>query len=142
MQVWDNGAKLGWYGGDQVDAIYNLAPGPHTTTVLDLDASYRIIHLAHVTYTVQALANGVQIITPAPGDAIDMTTVHIVAQANESVPINQVQVWDNGAKLGWYAGSGVNQYFNLAPGSHAVTVLDLDENYNVLHRSTVSYTVQ
>ena len=141
VQAWDNGVKLGVYG-EQVDAIYNLSPGKHTTTVVDLDTSYRVIHQASVSYNVQALVNGVQIVTPAQGDALGMTTVHVVAQANESVPVSQMQVWDNGVKLGWYAGAGVNQYYNLSPGSHMVTVLDLDNSYNVLHRSTVSYTVQ
>jgi hypothetical protein len=53
-----------------------------------------------------------------------------------------MQVWDNGVKLGWYSGENVNQYFNLAPGLHTVTVLDLDSHYYILHQSSVSYSVQ
>ena len=140
-QVWDNGVKLGVYG-DQIDAIYNLAPGQHTTTALDLNSSYKIIHSASVTYTVQALVDGLQIVSPTSTEVFDAATVHVVAQANESVPISQMQVWDNGVKLGWYAGAAVNQYFSLSPGSHTVTVFDLDDKYNILHQSSVSYTVQ
>ena len=140
-QVWDNGAKLGTYGA-QIDATYNLAPGKHILTVLDLDTNYRVLHQSSVTYTVEALVNGVQIVTPTSNQNLGMTTVNVVAHANEAVPISQVQVWDNGVKLGWYAGADVNQYYALAPGSHTVTVLDLDNNYNVIHRSTVSYSVQ
>lgn len=140
-QVWDNGVKLGVYG-DQIDAIYNLAPGKHTTTVVDLDTSFKDIHSASVTYTVQPLANGVQIISPSADETFNLTTVHVVAQANEAVPISQVQVWDNGVKLGRYIGSSVNQYFTLAPGSHTITVTDLDDNYNLLHKASVFYTVQ
>jgi acid phosphatase len=140
-QVWDNGVKLGWYG-DSIDAIYNLAPGKHTTTVLDLDPWYNIMHQSAVTYDVRSLVNGVQIISPYPNQTAGMFTVHVVAHANESVAIRQMQVWDNGNKLGWYSGSDVNQYFDLAPGSHVVTVLDLDYNYNVLHQSSVAYSVQ
>lgn len=140
-QVWDDGVKLGVYG-DQIDAIYNLAPGKHTTRVMDLDSSYRIIHEASVTYAVQPLLDGLQITSPAPDEIVNMSTVHVVAQANESVTISQMQVWDNGVKLGLYPGADVNQYFNLAPGSHTVTVLDLDGKYNILHESSVSYFVQ
>jgi hypothetical protein len=140
-QVWDNGAKLGVYG-EQVDAIYNLASGKHTTTVLDLDSSWKIIHGSSVAYSVQPLVNGLQIISPTPNEVINMSTVHVVAHANESVPIGQMQVWDNGVKLGWYAGADVNQYYSLAPGSHVVTVLDLDRNNNILHGPSVSYSVQ
>lgn len=53
-----------------------------------------------------------------------------------------MQVWDNGVKLGRYIGASVNQYFTLAPGSHTITVTDLDDNYNVLHQSSVVYSVQ
>jgi hypothetical protein len=140
-QVWDNGVKLGVYG-EQIDVIYNLAPGKHTTTVLDLNSSYKDIHQASVAYTVQPLVDGLQIVSPSLNEIFDVTTVHVVAQANESVPISQIQVWDNGVKLGRYLGAAVNQYFTLAPGSHTVTVTDLDDNYNVLHQSSVSYAVK
>lgn len=142
VQVWDNGAKLGWYAGSSADQIYNLAPGTHTTTVLDLNSSYGLLHQSSVTYNVQALVNGLQVITPVPGEIFDKTTVHVVAQAKESVPVSQMQVWDNGVKLGWFTGANVNQYFYLAPGSHTITVLDLDGSYNVLHRTSVSYSVE
>jgi acid phosphatase len=142
MQVWDNGAKLGWYPGTAVDQIYNLSPGQHTTTVIDLDSSSRVLHGNSVTYTVQSLTNGVQVIGPVPQETISGSTVHVVAQANESVPISQMQVWDNGAKLGWYGGATVNTYFSLEPGLHQVTVLDLDDKYSILHESSVTYTVQ
>jgi acid phosphatase len=138
-QVWDNGVKLGWYG-NRIDAAYYLAPGAHTTTVLDLDSSYSIIRAASVTYQVQPLIDAVQIIAPAQDET--MYAVHLVAQANESIPITQMQVWDNGVKLGWYAGAYVDQYYNLSPGSHTVTVLDLDSSYSIIHQSSVSYSVQ
>jgi phosphatidylinositol-3-phosphatase len=140
-QVWDNGNKLGTYG-TQIDATYNLATGTHLTTVVDLDSSYRVIHQASVTHTVEPLVDGVQVTSPTPNETFKMTTVHVVAHASESVPVSQVQVWDNGTKLGRYSGADVNQYYNLAPGSHTITVLDLDRNYNVLHRTHVSYSVQ
>jgi hypothetical protein len=140
-EVWDNGVKLGVYG-TRIDATYNLAPGNHTTTVLDLNSAYKIIHQSAVKYTVQELVNGVQIISPTPDEALGMSTVHVVAQASESEAISQMQVWDNGTKLGWYSGANVNQYFTLRPGSHTVTVLDLDRNYNIIHQSSASYSVQ
>ena len=140
-QVWDNGNKLGVYG-TQIDAIYNFLPGTHITTVMDFDSSHTLIHQASVTYTVQAAVNGVQVISPVPAQIFNMTTVHVVAHATESVPVSQVQVWDNGVKLGRYIGTDVNQYYSLAPGTHYLTVLDLDNNYNDIHLTHVTYIVQ
>jgi hypothetical protein len=140
-QVWDNNAKLGVYG-PQIDATYNLTPGSHKTTVIDLDSSFKVIHQTDVSYNVQPLVDGVQIVSPTPNEKLTMSTVHIVAQASESVAIKLMEVWDNGVKLGWYTGADVNQYYSLTPGSHTVTVLDLDGSYNVLHKSSVTYSVQ
>jgi acid phosphatase len=140
-EVWDNGVKLGNFG-TQINATFNLAVGQHTTTVLDVDDSYGVMHRGAVTYTVQPVVDGVEIISPTADEIISMSTVHIVAQATESVPVNQMQVWDNGAKLGSYPGTQVNQYFILATGDHYLTVTDLNNNNEVIHQSSVSYTVQ
>ena len=110
--------------------------------MLDLDSSYRDIRKSSVTYSVEPLVNGLQIISPTRDETINMYTVHVVAHAGESVPVSQMQVWDNGVKLGRYSGADVNQYFCLAPGSHTVTVLDLDKDYNVIHQSSVTYSVK
>ena len=140
-QVWDNGKKLGTFGA-QIEATFNLEPGTHSTTVVDYDASLQPIHQASVTYTVAPLVDGVQVVSPSSGETFDGTTVHVVAHATEPVAVSQVQVWDNGVKLGRYIGSDVNQYFSLAPGSHTVTVLDLDSHYNVLNKTSVYYSVK
>jgi phosphatidylinositol-3-phosphatase len=140
-EVWDNGAKLGVYGAE-IDATYNMAPGRHTTTVVDLDSSSRTLHQSSVTYSVQALIEGLQVISPAAGETINTTTVHVVAHANEPVPVSLIEVWDNDIELGWYPGANLNQSFSLAPGSHTVTVRDLDDDLNFLHQSSVSYSVQ
>jgi hypothetical protein len=71
-----------------------------------------------------------------------LSTVQVVAHANDSVPISQMQVWDHGVKLGKYPGADVNQYFSLALGSHTVTVLDLDGNFNALHQSSFTCSVK
>ena len=87
--------------------------------------------LTCASVTISSPANGATITGP----------VTVAAQATESVPVNQMQVWDNGHKLGWYAGSSVNQTYALAVGNHALTVEDLDDSYHVLHQTVVSFTV-
>jgi phosphatidylinositol-3-phosphatase len=140
-EVWDNGTKLGVYGAE-IDATYNMAPGKHITTVIDLDSASRAIHQSTVTYSVQAVIDGMQVVSPTPGETINTATVHVVAHATEAVPVGLIEVWDNDVELGRYPGTDVNQYFSLAPGSHTIMVRDLDENFDFLHQSSVSYSVQ
>jgi acid phosphatase len=84
--------------------------------------------------------SGVTISSPGNGATV-FGPVHVVANAVEDVPISQMQVWDNGTKLGVFAGAAVNDDFMLSPGSHATTVLDLDDAFNVIHKTTVSFTI-
>jgi len=140
-QVWDNGAKLGVYGAE-IDATYNMAPGKHTTTVLDLDSSNKTLHQSSVTYTVQAVVDGVQVISPTPEETFNQATVHVVAHATETAAVGLIEVWDNDVELGRYPGADVDQSFSLEPGAHTVMVRDLDENFDFLHQSSVTYSVQ
>jgi phosphatidylinositol-3-phosphatase len=140
-EVWDNGTKLGVYGAE-IDATYNMAPGRHTTTVVDLDSSSRALHQSSVTYSVQAVVDGLEVISPTPGETINTATVHVVAHATEPVPVGLIEVWDNDVELGRYPGADVNQIFSLAPGAHTVVVRDLDDNFDFLHQSSISYSVQ
>jgi hypothetical protein len=142
MQVWDNGVKLGYYASANVNQYFDLAPGSHTITVLDQDIDGNVLHRSSVNYRVSSAPEGVEIATPAQAQSFSTPVIRLVAQANESETVSQVQVWDNGVKLGWFPGSFVNQLFSLAPGSHTVTVLDLGSNNQVLHQSSVSYAVQ
>ncbi|HUA91633.1 MAG TPA: alkaline phosphatase family protein [Terracidiphilus sp.] len=142
MQVWDNGVKLGWSLGSEVNQEFSVAPGTHTVTVLGLDSNYNVLDGSSVAYTVPGPTNGVEIVTPYPAQSIGSATVQVSAQATEAVPVSQMQVWDNGVKLGWYPGTTVNQNFTLPPGPHILTILDLDSNYNIIHLSSVSYSMQ
>jgi hypothetical protein len=98
----------------------------------------------------QGAGNGVIVINPANGATVS-NPILIQALATESVTVNQVQVWDNGNKLGAYpnpnVGSGAmwqyfTQSYTLSSGTHATTVMDLDNSYNVITKTTVNYTVQ
>ena len=87
--------------------------------------------------------SGVQILSPTSGEIISAgSPVHVVAQANEPFSVSQLQVWDNGVKLGHWDGSTVDQYFNLGSGTHQLTVTDHNQQYVRIHQSTVTFTVQ
>jgi hypothetical protein len=87
-----------------------------------------------------AASAGVVITHPTSGASLG-GEVRITASAREAVPINQMQVWDNGNKLGWYRGSTVEETYALAPGRHTTTVEDLDDRFKVIHKTTISFDV-
>jgi hypothetical protein len=85
-------------------------------------------------------ASGVVITAPASGATLS-GAVEVKASAHESVAINQLQVWDNGVKLGVFPGATVDAAFTLGAGDHALTVEDLSNSFQVLHKTTVGFTV-
>lgn len=99
-------------------------------------------------YQAAQVGNGLVVISPGNTATVSGPVLFQVT-ASESVVVNQIQVWDNGNKLGAYPNTNSSatwQYFTqsytLSSGSHATTVLDLDDNYAVIHQTTVDYTVQ
>jgi hypothetical protein len=74
--------------------------------------------------------NSIVISTPGNGATV-VGTVHLLASASESQPVSQTQVWDNDVKLGVY-GVQIDAIYNLAPGKHTTTVLDLDSSMSPL----------
>lgn len=174
VQVWDNGTKLGYYcnagtnssGGcntssstsEALTQWYNLPNGSNALTVMDVDNSYNVVNRTTVNFTVTGGPSGGVIINTPVGGASAANPVNVAAMASESVAINQMQVWDNGTKLGYYCNAGTNgsggcnaststtqslsiAYDTLPAGSNALTVEDLDESYNVIHQTTVNFTV-
>ena len=87
---------------------------------------------------------GVSISSPAQ-NATTGAEVLVSATASEPIaPISQLQVWDNttGQKLGVFIGSSVNQTFTLAAGPHQLIVEDLDNSFQLLHKSSVNVTAK
>lgn len=83
------------------------------------------------------------VVISSPANGANITgAVHLIATASEGQPVSQMQVWDNGAKLGVHSGTAIDQSFSVAGGSHTIDVFDLDSNFKVLHEATVSFHVQ
>jgi hypothetical protein len=70
-----------------------------------------------------------------------MNPVSVVASATEAFSINQLQVWDDGSKLGWYPGSSIRESYVLSSGAHTLTIEDMDDSFTVIHQTVVHCTV-
>jgi hypothetical protein len=140
LQVWDNGTKLGWYPGSSIRESYTLDAGQHEMTVEDMDDSFRVVHRTWVHFQILG-SSGVQVTVPA-NDADVSSPVRIVASATAGVSINQIQVWEGAAKLGWYPGTRIDVKFPLDAGQHTITVEDMDQRFRVIDRTNIRFTVR
>lgn len=143
LEVFDNGNDLGSSPpGSTIHQTFTLATGSHQMTVKDIaSGSLQVLHSATVNFTVSP--DGVTVTTPVNGSTSG-TQVRVTASAAESsASIDHLEVWDNGTKLGNSpSGSTINQTFNLAAGSHQMTVQDMSTGtFQVLHKTIVNFTV-
>jgi hypothetical protein len=135
MQAWDNGVKLGYASGSSINQSYTLTPGSHVLTVLAQNGSSILDH-GTVAYTVA----GVEISSLSEGQTVS-GAVTVDATAYESASVSQIQVWDNGVKLGSYSGSSITQTFSLSHGAHRIGVIAADSGGNAINKSVVNITV-
>ena len=154
LEVWADGQKLGDSPrGSTISQWFNsLAPGSHQITVQDVTSSELVLHRTIFSVTISS-ANNIYVNSPVKGThngTSVLVNAYAYEQNNSSQQVDHVEVWDNGVKLGnsplGYAVTSlfINQNFTLAKGSHQLTVQDvgLAPKYSVLHKSTISLTVQ
>lgn len=156
LEVWDNvSGKLGNSPkGSTINQWYGLAAGPHILTIQDMTSNGTVINKSTVNITVTA-TDGVYVNAPANGSTVPSTTFNVNAYASEyhsSSLIDHIEVWDNthGIKLGNSpTGTGVtslyvNQPFSVTkgPGNYQLAISDIDSNFNKVHTTYVTITVQ
>jgi hypothetical protein len=154
LEVWDNtsGTKLGNVPGTIVNQNFTLTAGQHQLVLEDVSSGGVTYHKEYTTITVSS-SSGVFITTPANNStqAANATNIStgtagfpVSAYAVESgTPIDHIEVWDNvSGKLGDSPkGSTINQWYGLAAGAHTLTIQDMTSNGTLIHKSTVSVTV-
>lgn len=171
LELWDNGRKLGNFFSNSMSTATALPQGRHALTVLAVSPMGHVLDRNTVVYMVsaqkssaapptstgttpskppvspvaptapatQAAPGSVAIASPSSGST-SISAVRIAASANESTPV-QLEVWDNGYKLGQIAGNSVNGVYVLPNGNHVLTVLAVDANGSTLSSSSVNYRV-
>lgn len=142
MEVWDNGTKLANVFASTVNQSFTLGTGSHQMSVQDIGPGpgFAVLHKENTTFTVSA-SNGVFVSTPANGST-QATFLPVSAFAvNGSTPIDHVEVWVDGHKLGNSPkGSTVSQWFTVSAGTHSMTVQSMTSQGLVINASSVSFT--
>ena len=153
MEVWDtfNGkaTKLGNVFSKTIDQSFTVTGnGAHQMTVEDVGGApnYPVLHYEITNYTVSS-GYGVFVSSPANNSTqsrivpIGAFAVEAGAPASSS-GIDHLEVWNGSTKLGDSPkGTAISQWYEFAPGKYTVTVEDVSGAGEVLHSSTVTFTV-
>jgi hypothetical protein len=98
---------------------------------------------ADISDLFSSAAGSVVVDSPA-NQSMQGISVAVRAAASElASPIDHMEIWDNGKKLGNVFSSIVEENFSLAAGAHVMTVEDIGPapKYAALHQHTVAFTV-
>jgi phage tail tube protein FII len=151
LELWIDGNKYGNYSGASMDASVPLAAGSHAITVIEVDSKGSYVKSNTVNVTVSGSSGGCQapstpgvnVCSPVQG-ATTGSPVTVIA-AGEGLggkPSDHMELWIDGSKIGDYKGAQLNTSVPLAPGSHAITVIeDGTPSGNAVKSNTVNITV-
>jgi hypothetical protein len=171
LEVWDNGRKLGNFFSNSVNTATVLPAGQHTMTILAVTPMGHVLETNSVVYNVSAAKptapassttvsvpvapvvppvapvappapptpGNVSIVSPTAGST-STNAVRITAAVNGSTS-SQLEVWDNGYRLGALSSKTVDGVYVLPNGSHVLTVKALDGSGSVLSENSVNYNV-
>jgi len=66
----------------------------------------------------------------------------IASGPGASRTVNHLELWIDGNKIGNYSGASMNANVPLAAGSHAITVIEVDSNWNYVKSNAVNIVVK
>lgn len=153
MEVWDQSGskvtKLGNVLSKSINQAYGVSEnGSHQMTIKDIGGApdYPILHQESTNYTVSS-SYGMFVITPAgnstQGPLVPLSGYAVESGAEESSSgIDHIEVWNGGNKLGDSPkGTMISQWYPMSAGKYTLTVQDVSNAGQVVHKSEVTFTV-
>ncbi len=153
IEVWDlfnkKSTKLGNVFSHNVDQAFSVTGnGSHQLSVLDIGEppDYKTLHTEMSNYTVSS-SYGVFVSTPpnksTQATLFPLSAIAVEAEAEESsAGIDHIEVWNGDSKLGDSpTGTALNQWYSLAPDHYTLIVKDVGTLGQVIHTSSIGFTV-
>ena len=124
-----------------VSTASSTPAGTYPLTIVGTSTGATHTTTASLVVSASAPPDGVTITSPV-NNSTTSTSVRVTASASESTSqIGQMQIWDNGVRLGINNGATIDQTFTLSVGAHRITVEDLSAGtFTLLHSSVVNIT--
>ena len=149
LELWIDGSKSGNFPGATMNTSFTMADGAHAITVIEVDSKGAYVKSNVVNITVGSAGScaapsspGVTVCSPTQGETVSSPVVVTAAGKGASGTVNHLELWIGGYKFGDYNGATMNASVALAAGSHAITVIEVDSNWNYVKSNVVNVTVQ
>jgi hypothetical protein len=131
-----------------MNASVPLAAGSHAITVIEVDSNWNSVKSNTVNVTVAAApcgapsSPGVNVCSPTQGESVSSPVTVIASGTGASGTVDHLELWIDGNKIGNYGGASMNASVPLATGSHSLTVIEVDSNWNYVKSNAVNIVVQ
>ena len=149
MEIWVDGVKFSETPGNVVDTNLPLSIGTHAVAVVadEVDTSYFSSQVSlgvQAPSTCTANPSGPSITVCAPANGSTVTSpVQVNALTTDSNPVNNMEIWVDGAKAFETFANHIQTALTMAPGAHRFVVVAIDSTgfrFTQVNSITVSST--
>jgi PKD repeat protein len=148
MDVWLDGAKLKWWAGvTTVEMQASAAPGPHQLDIYaagidgELKLARSIFTVAGGT-TLCPIPSSPGVTICSPTSSTTSSPIRILASGRDSVATAGMDVWVDGVKQKWFAGSNtVDMTLNVSGGIHLLEIYAVGTN-GELRKGFVTFSIR
>jgi hypothetical protein len=148
LELWIDGNKIGNYSGSTMSTSTPLTAGSHSLSVVEVDSAGAYVKSNPVSFTVGSNGGcaapsspGVNVCSPTQGETTSSPVTVIASGTGASGAVNHLELWVDGAKIGNYNGGNMNISLNLQPGSHQLSVVEVDSKGAYVKSNPVTFTV-
>jgi hypothetical protein len=145
LELWIDDRKVGNYFSNQMSTSVALGNGPHAATLVEVDSAGSFLKSTATNFTVGCAvpaSAGARLCSPVAGQtyasAVQITGSGTCANA----PVNHLELWIDGHKIGNYAGSTISTTVSSTSGAHAATLVAVDGKGNYWKSAPVRFNVR
>lgn len=148
LELWIDGNKINNYPGNQMSMSLSLPSGKHTAAIVEVNNSGAYLKSSPSSFTVSSntcnppTSAGVVLCSPAASATYSSKLQVVGAGTLSNAPVNHLELWIDGKKMGNYPGNTINTTVNSSTGSHSATLVVVDAKGNYVKGSPVKYKVQ
>ncbi|MEO8726228.1 MAG: FG-GAP-like repeat-containing protein [Acidobacteriaceae bacterium] len=146
IEEWVDGHKLYQQFSNQVRNSLTVGAGTHTLTIIPVDIYGGYVRQSltiHVAAGCSAPSSpGVHVCSPVANGVYGSPVPVSAAGKGASGPVNHMELWIDGRKIGNYPGSQINTTVSLSRNSHSAVVIEVDSRGAFIKSPPIPFNVR